>query len=449
MRPLGLFAALVAVILAAPAPADAKTYTRYHQVNASLASTVGDLIGFVPIKNITPLDKVVTFKVGRDRWRGTWNNNLYGGSLSTTFLLKVERREARQQGLVDGLVFADRALTAAESKHFVVLADLGRHADVLSVARDHPACRGLTLAQARQIASGAVTRWSQVISLPPGQPDEIALRHRVVNRAAELRFGVLKPPATSKGAADGGVGAASAGDRSIAAISSWARARGSGACAVPLDGVAPSNASVHSLTYPGAHPISLVGLRLRQHPYKRAIRKAYVAFIKSARAGALFKRNGMMLAGEPPPADAPSGNGPSGSTPGSSPAPSGGPTQDAQGRPITSTRDDDGVRAAIGGERLQQAGDSFTNRFAFEGDGVLRRLNQAPDGSSCTQVTGTWKLEAGWRYHENGGGMIARVQLQFDTLRTVTIELSNESPTVGYMDGIAYTRSRELPGSCP
>ena len=64
--------------------------------------------------------------------------------------------------------FVDRRLTAKQRKRLVVRVDLGRDADVLVVAAGHPACgAGLTAAQARGIARGAITRWSQVVAWRP------------------------------------------------------------------------------------------------------------------------------------------------------------------------------------------------------------------------------------------------------------------------------------------
>lgn len=430
----------------APAGADAKTYYRYHQVNLTVPATLSRHIGFIPIKSIAPLDKVVTFRVGRDRVKGTWNNNIFGGLRSTTFILKITREEGRRGG-VDDLVLTDRALTVAERRTFKVLADLGRDADVLVVARDHPACGGgLTSSQARQIASGAVTRWSQVMPLPAGQPDAIALHHTVAERAFEGRFGLDKLPAGARGVPDGGMSAAASGDRTVAGITAWSRYRSSrGGCAVPLDGVAPTNETVHGLRFPGAHPVQLVSLRMRQHPYERALRAAYVRFMKSARAGRLLKRNGMLLAAESPPADAPSTTG----TPPGTPSASGGPSQRYDGSPITPIRDDAAALTALTGERLERAQDSVTTRFAFDADHLLRRLDMAPDGTNCRAQDGAWEIEAAWRYEEYGGGVIARVRLTVaGATRTATIELANDLPGSGYIDAVPHTRSRDLAANC-
>ena len=60
-------------------------------------------------------------------------------------------------------MIADARLTAKQRRRFVTVADLFREADVLVVARDHPACAGITQAQALAIVRGGIKRWSEVV----------------------------------------------------------------------------------------------------------------------------------------------------------------------------------------------------------------------------------------------------------------------------------------------
>lgn len=329
MRHFGLLAAAAAAAcLAAPASAGAKTIRDFHQILSDVPARAAVHVGNIPLEIVSPPSKYVSFRAGGDRYRGQWNN-IISVAGTTSFLLKIQRREIRRGSGDRTLIFADRALTRRERRDFKVLADIGRDADVLVVARNHPACNGLTSAQVRQIASGAITRWSEVMALPTGQPDKIALRHTTYQRAFEARFGVTKLPRGARGATDGGLSEIAAGDRAVAGITSWARFRRSGAgCAVPLDGVAPSNASVHALTFAGAHPLTLVAHRKRQQAvHDRLIRKAFVRYIKSRRAAKRFRRNGMLLVAEAPPADDPPAS-----------QPTSGPSHDRQGRPINAIR---------------------------------------------------------------------------------------------------------------
>src|SRR5262249_30252437 len=143
-------------------------------------------------------------------------------------------------------------------RSFDVLLDIGRDADVLVVNRDNPVCAsGLTLAQARGIARGTITRWSQMATLPTGQPDAI-VRHVRGDFYAQPRFGVGLRPRHAVIEPDGGVAAAYR-DRAVVAVTSWSRVRAytSSVCPVALDGVLPTDASVFARRYSQAYPIEL------------------------------------------------------------------------------------------------------------------------------------------------------------------------------------------------
>ena len=73
-----------------------------------------------------------------------------------------------------------------------VRADLGRDADVLVVARGHPACAsGVSRAAARGIAAGTIRTWSAAGVPTPASGDAIALRRAGtgIDRFVEPRFG--------------------------------------------------------------------------------------------------------------------------------------------------------------------------------------------------------------------------------------------------------------------
>jgi hypothetical protein len=281
------------------------------QVNATVPTAQLETIGFIPVAAF-PKSRKIKLRAGGRTYLGGWNNFIISRK-STSEALKFMLRSSRgRYGEVDDLHYADRPLTSGEKRSFKVLADLMREADVLVVAKGHPACNGLTREQARRIARGEVTRWSQVLgTLPAGQPDEIALRY--VNRAegeVELRMGVTRYPPSARGTADGGVGQAAAGDRSVAAVTAWSllrRRADSRICAVPLDGITPSDASVMDLSYAEAYAITIVALKKRQYlPLSRELRKRYVKLMTSARAKALLRERGMLVTGDPvAPAPAP------------------------------------------------------------------------------------------------------------------------------------------------
>src|SRR5690606_6627147 len=115
-------------------------------------------------------------------------------------------------------------------------------------------------------------------------------------------------PRRAAGRPDGGI-ADAAQDHAVAAVTSWSRVRGyRSVCAVPLDGVAPTDASVHARTYPEAYPIRFAVLRKRQRDaYSRKLRKAYVKFLRSSRAQRLFEERGLLMAAKAPPSATPGG----------------------------------------------------------------------------------------------------------------------------------------------
>src|SRR5215218_864804 len=153
-----------AVLSAVPATAGARVISQPHFVNALLPMRIAEQIGFVPVVGMQRLG-AVSVRAGGNTYRGEWINSL-ATRLSTTQALKEIRRFGNSYA-----TYADRKLTGTERRKFDVLLDLGRDADVLVVQAGHPACAGLTLAQARGIASGRITNWSAV-----GGAGAIALR---------------------------------------------------------------------------------------------------------------------------------------------------------------------------------------------------------------------------------------------------------------------------------
>jgi ABC-type phosphate transport system substrate-binding protein len=444
--------ALAAAALAAPL-AEAKTKRVFWQQRAAVAARFFEQIGFIPINGIQAMKDgrpvPTRVKAGRTTYLVDWANALYGRASVGAALKELHRGGRRDDG-----IFTDRLLTRAEKKRYEVLLDLARDADVLVVHRDNPACAaGLTRAQARGIARGEITRWSQVVPLGGGQPDAIE-RHLIGSPDGgkgtafpEPRLGVkTKDLRKSSGIvqADGGVSKVASGDRSVAAVTSWSRVRfNSGVCAVPLDGVAPSNESVHALKYPEAYPVQFVMHRKRSRLKESRVRvKAYVKFLRSARAAELFRSSGVLLAADPPGGVNPVNPGGSGGSGGGNVP---GPPVDYAGRPITTQQDDAAALAALTGTRFDQ---QAVQRFAFNADRALVTLQYSEDGSSCTRTQGAWEVLIGWRYAENGGGVIAMVRLTTADQREVQIDLPNEVPGQAFMDGQSFARDPGLSDSC-
>lgn len=296
---LALAAALLASALG-PGSAGAAVRPTFVQVVSHLPARLDQQVGFIPIQ-LPTIEAGATgtpASAGGRRFRLLWTNATLGGA-STSTALRVIRRDLRYQPQ-QAMVFADRRLTAVERRTFTVLADVARDADVLVVARGHPACGGLTHAQARGIATGTVSRWSQLFPGVADQPDPI-VRHAVWSgreRLVEPRLGLgIRAPGGVRLDADGGVRAAASGDRSAAAITSWSRARafGTTVCAVAIDGVAPSDATVRGLSYREAYPITLVAARRRPPDLlSRAASRAFIGLMTSPAAATAFARGGLL-----------------------------------------------------------------------------------------------------------------------------------------------------------
>jgi hypothetical protein len=235
--------------------------------------------------------------VGGRRYRYIFDNAAAGVGPSANIYVRNMLRDRRYPS-PEG-IFLDRKLKRAEKRYLEVRLDLARDADVLAVARDHPACAtGVSRAVAHGIAAGTIRTWSAAGVPAPPSGNSIALRRAGTgaDRFVEPRFGAgFKLPTGAKAAYDGGLSEAASGNTAIAGVTSWSRARSYqvSTCAVPVGGSAPADASVRALSHPNAYPISFVMLkRLRD---VRPIAAAFVKYLAGPRASDLFRKRGMLL----------------------------------------------------------------------------------------------------------------------------------------------------------
>ena len=314
-RAISAMVALGAVALA-PSAATPATFRTSFQMLQLTPSRVWDDTSFIPFALPKPIDRVYRYRVGTRAFVGIWIP-ASASTRSTSEALAREWKEARSR-YGDGShgVIADRRLTAVEKRRFIVLGDLYRDADVLVVAAGHPACAGLSRAQARAIARGAVTRWSQVVAgagagtirvrHPVSGPGS-AVPHMGTAWVGKLNRQRVNYARAAVGLPDAGVSLAAGGDPSIAAITTWSRVRalGGSVCAVPLNGVTPTDATVAALTYPEAFPVSyvvtrrLVGRGADARALNAAMRRAMRAFLSSRRLTALVRSRGVLPARDP------------------------------------------------------------------------------------------------------------------------------------------------------
>ncbi len=256
------------------------------------------------------------YRYGGHVYVGRWYPAAAGTGTATEAMTQATRQARIGMSVTSGIV-VDRDLTPTEAKRFRVLVDLYRDADVLVVAAGHPACAGLTAAQARAIATGAVTDWSQV----GAGAGRIAVHHpidgfgdavphmgtRFVKTTKGMRVNYA---AGAVGARDGGVSAARAGDMSVAAVTTWGAVRRSvaGVCSVPLNGVAPTDRTVVDRTFPEAFPVRYVvltavtGRTAVDRGHIVVMRRAMTAHLRSERLRAMLRRQGVLVTGDPLPA---------------------------------------------------------------------------------------------------------------------------------------------------
>ena len=308
---IALAAIVVSALVASPAAGAPRA--EYAMVNSYIPARIDAMIGFVPSHGMNPpgrAPRLTTVRYGGKTFRFFYQNSAVVWPDTALILSTLARRYASTMAGA----FVDRRLTARQRKRLAVHADLGRDADVLVVARDHPVCSaGLTASQARGIARGSVERWSRVVNLPVGEPDAIALRVEKGSTGSKVpRWGVRdgrKYARGARGAADGGLAQAAAGDQAVAGLTSWTRARayGSSVCSVPIDGVAPTDATVFALSYPAAFPISYVVPRspFGASKLSRAMMTGFVDWLRGADAAEQFRARGMMLVADGIPAPTP------------------------------------------------------------------------------------------------------------------------------------------------
>jgi hypothetical protein len=303
MRRLALPALVVAALLVAPATASAQRVEDTF-FNSVIPARVDHLIGFTPTTfAIHPIGQPVvpfTVRVGGRTHRYTFGNAAAAVGPSANIYLRNMIR-ARRYPSPQG-IFLDRRLKARERRYVKVRADLGRDADVLVVTRGHPACgSGVSRAAARGIAAGKIRTWSAAGVPTPASGDAIALRRAGtgVERFVEPRFGAgSRLPAGARAASDGGLSEAASGNPSVAAVTSWSRARAYQVttCAIAVGGSAPTDASVRALSHPDAYPISFVTLKRMRSA--APIAAAFMQYLTGPRATGLFRQRGMLLVKE-------------------------------------------------------------------------------------------------------------------------------------------------------
>lgn len=305
------------MVVVALAGASAKVNPVSFQMLQITPSRVWQETASIPFALPTNPRRIYRYALGGQTFVGPWHPASVSTVSAGEGLGRIYRDAVRYSTGTSGVI-VDRRLSALEKRRFRSLAELYRDADVLVVNAGHPACAGLTRAQARAIATGAVTRWSQVVA--GSASDTIAVRylggasgtgvpHLGTKWVGTLNRQRVDYATRAKSAADGGVSAAASGDQAIAAVTTWSRVRlrGGGVCVVPLGGVTPTDASVAGLQYPEAFPVSyvvtrkLTGRSALDRAYNTVLRRAMTAHLRSAKVKALLRGQGLLVSGDTAP----------------------------------------------------------------------------------------------------------------------------------------------------
>ncbi len=221
-------------------------------------------------------------KVGRTARRGIWQN--YTFSHPTT---KQALKQAGEKDQPQDAALSDRRLNRRESKR-LRQRPLWVDADVLLVDPRNPACTsGLSSTAVREILAGSRADWGSLVpagSWPIGAPT--AIRPYVAawddfgSPEAQPLFGMRRIGGSTRVVVESSAVAAAASNISAAVAAKYSALRfRPGACAVPVDGVAPTDATVRAGTYPFSATVYWVTKKNRPRSF-RVYQAAEKAFAK-------------------------------------------------------------------------------------------------------------------------------------------------------------------------
>lgn len=242
------------------APASAKTVSEFWQVSVQMPPQLWDDAAALP--NI-PGNADDVFTRGATTYRIRWTN---------AAIRQIPKYMLRQQGGRTGVTTAglyDRPLTAQQMRKYKLKQRLlWLDADVLLADSGSPACAGVTGAQLEGILSGGITDWRQVVPTWPQNLDSRVVLRVAGSSDGEFRyhFGRNTYASGTQRSTDGGTLGVSGGAVGVQKISYAGRyLTSAGLCAVPVDGVTPSEQTTRDRSYPGAYGVYYVS---RKKPTK-------------------------------------------------------------------------------------------------------------------------------------------------------------------------------------
>lgn len=263
-----------ALALTGPFPASAKV-TETWQVAINMPESLWP--DAASLFAITPNKQKLTVN-GRKR-TGRWQN--FTISYPT---LAQALKQTREKDQPQDAALSDRPLTRKQSKSLSQRL-LWIDADVLLVSANNPVCQtGVTSEQVRRMLSGGTSDWQQIAApgtWPAGAPSDIRLYVPWRDEGSQLLFGMRSyGPATIAREADAVRGVPRLISAAVVAKYSALRAN-PGACAVPVDGISPTDASLASGAYPHTQRIYWV-TKKKQPKYERTVRRAFEKYLFGA-----------------------------------------------------------------------------------------------------------------------------------------------------------------------
>jgi hypothetical protein len=234
-------------------PASAKTVTDFWQISLQMPPQLWDDAAALP--NITG-NGLDTFTMGTTKYRIRWTN---------ASIRQKPKYLLRQQGGKYGTTTAglyDRPLTSKQlTKYKLKQRLLWLDADVLLADAASPVCQGLTDGQLSGVLAGSITDWRQVFpGWPQGVASTVSLRTPTDNYGKpRLLFGRNSYATGAQRTTDGGTLGVTGGSVAVQKLSYAAKyLTSAGVCAVPIDGVTPSEQTTRDRNYQHAYGVYYV-----------------------------------------------------------------------------------------------------------------------------------------------------------------------------------------------
>ncbi len=255
-------AASAGLLFTSVAPADAKTVREYWQVSVQMPAELWE-----DGANITQITgETDVFTLGSTRYLIRWTN-----ATSSTVRKYMPKMQGGKWGSVTAGLYPKPLSRKTLKRWGLRQRPLWLDADILVAAADSPLCAGMSSAQVQGVLDGSIRDWGAVHPEAAGGSVTVSVV-RDYSEDYRPQFGRQKYGSTVQPTTDGqtlsGTGV------SAQKFSYAHRALSSGTlCAVPVDGVTPSEQSIRDRSYPYAYTVYYVD-RVKPRRGKTGISKA-------------------------------------------------------------------------------------------------------------------------------------------------------------------------------